>query len=91
MSVGTKDRSIASQRVKLVEGGKLVIPAAFRREMGVKPGDTLIVEMDGGELRVRSLPSAIQRVQARMRELNPEGRSLVEELIADRRAEAVRE
>ncbi len=82
---------MASQRVKLVEGGKLVIPAAFRREMGVKPGDTLIVEMDGGELRVRSLPSAIQRVQARMRELNTEGRSLVEELIVDRRAEAARE
>ena len=82
---------MASQRVKLVEGGKLVIPAAFRREMGVKPGDTLIVEMDAGELRVRSLPSAIQRVQARMRELNPEGRSLVDELIADRRAEAARE
>lgn len=82
---------MTSQRVKLVEGGKLVIPAAFRREMGIKPGDTLIVEMDEGELRVRSLPSAIQRVQARMRELNPEGRSLVEELIAERRAEAARE
>jgi hypothetical protein len=40
---------------------------------------------------VRSLPSAIQRVQARMRELNTEGRSLVEELIVDRRAEAARE
>ena len=82
---------MASQKVKLVEGGKLVIPASFRRELGVKPGDTLIVEMDGGELRVRSLPSAIARVQAQMRELNPEGRLLSEELIADRRAEAARE
>lgn len=82
---------MASQRVKLVEGGKLVIPAAFRREMGVKPGGTLIVEMDGVELRVRSLPSAIQHVQARMRQLNPEGRLLSDELIADRRAEAARE
>ena len=82
---------MASQRVKMVEGGKLVIPARFRREMGVKPGDTLIVEMDGGELRVRSLPSAIRRVQERLRELNPEGRLLSEELIADRRAEAERE
>ncbi len=68
-----------------------MIPPAFRREMGVKPGDTLIVEMDDGELRVRSLPLAIARVQARMRELNPEGRSLADELIADRRAEAARE
>ena len=80
-----------SQRVKVVEGGKLVIPAAFRREMGVKPGDTVIVELDHGELRVRSLSSAIRRVQERMRELNPEGRSLADELIADRRAEAARE
>ena len=80
-----------SQRVKVVEGGKLVIPAAFRREMGITPGDTVIVEMDEGELRVRSLSSAIRRVQERMRELNPEGRLLSEELIADRRAEAARE
>lgn len=80
-----------SQRVKIVEGGKLVIPAAFRREMGIGPGDTVVVELDGGELRVRSLSSAIRQVQARMRELNPEGRLLSEELIADRRAEAARE
>lgn len=82
---------MASQRVSLVEGGKLVIPASFRREIGVNPGNTLIVEMDGSDLRVRSFPSAIARVQARMRELNPEGRSLADELIAERRAEAARE
>jgi AbrB family looped-hinge helix DNA binding protein len=80
-----------SQRVKVVEGGKLVIPASFRREMGITPGDTLIVELEDGELRVRSLPLAIRQVQERMRELNPEGRLLSEELIADRRAEADRE
>ena len=80
-----------SQRGKVVEGGKLVIPASFRREMGITPGDTLIVELEDGELRVRSLPLAIRQVQERMRELNPEGRLLSEELIADRRAEADRE
>ena len=80
-----------SQRVKIVEGGKLVIPAAFRREMGIAPGDTVVVELDEGELRVRSLSSAIRQVQTRMRELNPDGRLLSEELIADRRAEAARE
>ena len=80
-----------SQRVKVGEGGKLVIPASFRREMGITPGDTLIVELEDGELRVRSLPLAIRQVQERMRELNPEGRLLSEELIADRRAEADRE
>ena len=71
--------------------GKLVIPTAFRREMGVKPGDTINMELDEGEFRVRSLMAAIRRVQARMRELNPGGRSLVEELIAERRAKAARQ
>lgn len=80
-----------SQRVKVVEGGKLVIPATFRRAMGIAPGDTVIVELDEGELRVRSLSSAIRRVQERIRELNPEGRLLSEELIADRRVEATHE
>ncbi len=80
-----------TQSVKLVEGGQLVIPVAFRREMGIKPGDTLIVEMTEGELRVRSMPSAIRHVQDRLRELNPEGRMLSDKLIADRRAEVARE
>lgn len=80
-----------SQKVKVVEGGKLVIPASFRRAMGISPGDTVIIDLDGGEPRVRSLPSAIARVQERMRELNPEGRLLSEELLSDRRAEAARE
>lgn len=58
---------------------------------GIAPSDTVIVELAQGELLVRSLPSAIRRVQERMRELNPKGRLLSDELIADRRAEAARE
>ena len=37
------DFEMSSQRVKIVEGGKLVIPAAFRRELGINPGDTVVV------------------------------------------------
>lgn len=55
-----------------------MIPASFRREMGIAPGDTVIVELDHGELRVRSLSAAIRRVQERMRELNHDGRLLSE-------------
>ncbi|WP_244556901.1 AbrB/MazE/SpoVT family DNA-binding domain-containing protein [Fulvimarina manganoxydans] len=85
------DFEMSSQRVKIVEGGKLVIPAAFRRELGINPGDTVIVEMAEGELRVRSIPSAIRRAQELVKQFNPDGRSMVDELIADRRAEAERE
>ena len=43
----------------------------------------VVGELDESELRVRSLSSAIHYVQARMRELNPEGRLPSEELIVD--------
>jgi AbrB family looped-hinge helix DNA binding protein len=44
-----------AQRVKIVDGGKLVIPAAMRRELGITTGDTVLVDVDDGELRVRSV------------------------------------
>ena len=41
-----------AQRVKIVDGGKLVIPAAMRRELGITTGDTVLVDVDDGELRM---------------------------------------
>ena len=69
----------------------MVIPASFRRRLGFKVGDTLIAEVAGEELRIRSRSSAVADAQKLMRELIPEDISLVDELIADRRAEAARE
>ena len=79
------------QRVKIVDGGKLVIPASMRRELGLGTGDTVLVGIDDGELRVRSLPKAIERARAILRRHVPEGINLSDELIADRRLEAERE
>jgi hypothetical protein len=47
--------------------------------------------MANGELRIRSLSSAIKKAQTIVREFVPANLSLVDELIADRRAEAIRE
>lgn len=80
-----------AQRVRIIEGGKLVIPASMRRELGIGTGDTVLVDVADGELRVRSLSKAIARAQAILRRHVPEGVSLVDELIADRRREAERE
>lgn len=80
-----------AQRVKIVDGGKLVIPAAMRRDLGIATGDTVLVDVHDGELRVRSVARAIERARAILRRYVPEGTLLSEELIADRRAEADRE
>jgi AbrB family looped-hinge helix DNA binding protein len=82
---------MAAQYVKVLPGGRLVIPARFRREMGIGAGDTMIVEVANGELRVRSLSQAIKRAQRIVSQFVPAESSLVDELIADRRREADRE
>ncbi len=79
------------RRVKLSEGDRLAIPSSFRNEMGIGPGDTVMVELKDGELRIRSVNTAVARVQGKVRALNPAGRSLVDELIAERKSAAGRE
>jgi AbrB family looped-hinge helix DNA binding protein len=81
-----------SQAVKIIEGGKLVIPAAMRRAMGIARGDTVVVELlPEGELRVRPLASAVREAQAIVRKSVGPGRSLANELMRERKRDAARE
>jgi AbrB family looped-hinge helix DNA binding protein len=81
-----------AQAVKIIEGGKLVIPAAMRRAMGITRGDTVVVELlSDGELRVRPLASAIREAQEIVRKSVRPDRSLADELMQERKRDAVRE
>ncbi len=78
-------------RLKIGPGGRVVIPAEMRAVLGVEEGDTLLGSVVDGELRLLSTATAIKRAQAIVRTYIPAGTSLVDELIADRRAEAAAE
>ncbi len=78
-------------RVKVAEGGRVVIPAEYRKRLGVRAGDHVILQLDDGEIRLYTVREAIRRAQEMVRRYVPEGVSLVDELIAERRAEAARE
>ncbi len=83
---------LLSQAVKIIEGGKLVIPAAMRRAMGIARGDTVVVELlPDGELRVRPLASAVREAQEIVRKSVKPDRSLADELMRERKRDAVRE
>jgi len=69
------------------EGGRLVIPAAYRKALGLKPGDEVVLMLEEGEIRVVSTRRAIARSQALVRRYVPEGQSLSGELIRERREE----
>jgi AbrB family looped-hinge helix DNA binding protein len=74
------------QRGRLVSGGRLQIPADVRKTLGLNEGDAVIMEVVDGELRVRPYREVLARVRETLRRYVPEGVSLADELIADRRA-----
>lgn len=70
--------------------GRLVIPAALRRQLGVEPGDILVAHLEEGRLILEKPETIKQRLKARFAKL-PKGTSLATELLAERREEAQRE
>ena len=80
-----------SYHAKLIKGGKIVIPVELRREFGLKDGDTLVFEREGNSLVIKTYEQVVREVQATFKamKLDP-NRSMVDELIAERRAEAAR-
>ncbi len=77
-------------KTRIREGGRLVIPAAYRKALGLKPGDEVVLVLEEGEIRVVGTRQAVVRAQALVRRYVPEGRSLSQELIQERREEATR-
>lgn len=74
--------------VKIGPAGRVTIPASYLEALGLRQGDDVQLELDEDGLRILSKEVAITRVQDLVRQYVPEGVSLVDELIAERRREA---
>ena len=77
--------------LSVTEDGRVIIPAAAVAELGIKTDCSVSASLVDGEIVVDTLHAVIKRAQAEARRHVPEGVSLVDELIAERRAEAARE
>jgi bifunctional DNA-binding transcriptional regulator/antitoxin component of YhaV-PrlF toxin-antitoxin module len=73
------------------EGGRVLLPFDIREGLGVREGDILVGELADGELRLMTPDTALRKAQELVRRHVPQGVSLADELIAERRAEAARE
>ncbi len=78
-------------KTKLGKGGRIVIPTEYRRELGVEPGDEIILHLDEEGLRLYTPAQAVARAQSLVRHYILEERNLSEELISERREEAADE
>jgi len=75
-------------RLTLGPGGRVVIPAALRDAMEAREGDTILAWVEEGELHLLSPRVGARQAQAMLRGLIPQGVSLADELISERRLEA---
>jgi bifunctional DNA-binding transcriptional regulator/antitoxin component of YhaV-PrlF toxin-antitoxin module len=74
--------------VRIEAGGRLTIPRALLEDLDLSEGDPVVLEVEEGELRLLSQKRVIAEIQALVRQYVPEGVSLTDELIAERRREA---
>ena len=78
-------------RLRVNENGRIVIPASFRKALGIEIGDEIVVRLHNGELSITTQQQRIRQAQQRARKYLKQGTSLVDELLAERREAARRE
>jgi AbrB family looped-hinge helix DNA binding protein len=79
-----------SYTVSLGERGRIVLPAPLRRHLDLRAGERLLLIVDeAGGFRVVSAREQARHLVGVYRDLAP-GRSLADDLIAERREEARR-
>jgi len=68
--------------------GRIVIPVEFRKALGAEDGSTLVMRLEGNEVRIYTIEEAARRAQQFAKKYMKSKGSIVDELIAERRREA---
>ncbi len=74
-------------RIKVGEGGRLVIPAIYRKQLGVVVGDSLCCSLKDGELRLFTQKQALRNIRAFLKE-NIKGENITDDFIAFRKKDS---
>jgi len=75
----------------LDSSGRVLLPAALRGLLHLEPGSRVVIEPEGGSIRLTPLDRVIEEVQDFFCQFKRPGESVADELIRERREEAARE
>jgi AbrB family looped-hinge helix DNA binding protein len=82
--------SVISVRVE--KSGRVLIPAAVRRKLGLKEGESeVLLDVDETPIKVTTRRQRLERARAILRKYHKPGEDWTAELLADRREESRRE
>ena len=77
--------------VPLQENGRMILPAELRQLLGVGKGDRVVIQTEGQRIELTTAARARDLARERVRRRFPDAAGVVDEFLAERRAEAVRE
>ena len=76
---------MAAIRAKVSEAGRVDLPAQHRKQLGLENGGEVVVWVEDGEIRMRSVDDALTRAQEEVRRLLGGRRVTVDDFLATRR------
>jgi AbrB family looped-hinge helix DNA binding protein len=77
---------------RVAGSGRISLPAEFRKAVGLEHGGAVVVELEGTEIRIRTVDEAVARAQERTRRLlGGKREGSVEAFLTARRRDAARE
>jgi bifunctional DNA-binding transcriptional regulator/antitoxin component of YhaV-PrlF toxin-antitoxin module len=80
-----------SGQLKVANGGRVVVPQEVREYLGIEIGKNVSYSVEDGRLMITTPQAALRRLQEFVKGSVPQGESIVDELIRERREEAERE
>jgi AbrB family looped-hinge helix DNA binding protein len=76
---------------KVTEGGRIVIPARMRKALGMEIGRNVTLTLGEEGIRISTRENALRRIRELMKDKIDPKRSIVDELIRERREETANE
>ena len=74
-------------KAKVSKGGKIAIPSACKKALNILDGDELLFDITENQVIISPVKFTLQKVRKLLKENNPTKRSLVEELLQERKQE----
>ena len=75
-------------QARINENGRIVIPAVIRKGMGLKLGDSVVMSLEDGVLRVEPLRARVRRAQDESPRITMAGTPASSDLERERREES---
>ncbi|MDY6802726.1 MAG: SpoVT/AbrB domain-containing protein [Cyanobacteriota bacterium] len=81
-------KTTVSYNLLLENKGRLTLPSEVQQKLDIKPGDPLILCLaEDGNFKLLSARKQVRKIRGILKDISPQ-RSLVDELIQERREEA---